>query len=146
VPGPYIEALPPSKRMRLVLSPLKPLALPFLDPLGVTAAVGAAVRPVELQPLAYGATEHLIDRHAERLGLDVDQRVLDRTDGLGVEPARRLAGRGVEKSAVALDRPRVLANEACAQFLDDRGEALRAIPLHEFRPADDALVGRNLEE
>jgi hypothetical protein len=104
------------------------------------------MRPVDLHPVAKGAAEQLVDRYAERLGLDVDQRVLDRADRLGVEPAGRLAGGGVKKVAVFFDRTRVLADEARAELLDDRGEALRAVALHEFGPAGDALVGRDLEE
>ena len=59
---------------------------PFLDPVGVARAVGAAMRPVDLQPVAERAAEQLVDRHAQRLGLDVDQRVLDRGDRLRLSP------------------------------------------------------------
>src|SRR5579862_3782009 len=104
------------------------------------------MRPVDLQPVADRAAEQFVDRDAQGLRLDVDERVLDRRDRHLVDAARRLPRRGVERRRDALDRPRVLANEVLGQFADDRREALRAIALHVFRPADEALVGGDLEE
>ena len=71
---------------------------PFLDMVGMAGAVGAAMRPVELQPVAHRAAEQFIDRHAQRLGLDVDERIFDRGDRHLVDAARRLPGRRVEKA------------------------------------------------
>ena len=150
----------------LVLRPLKPFVLHLgaephdvvevadrLDPdpvpsscVGVARPVGAAMRPVDLQPVADRPAEHLVDRHAERLGLDVDQRVLDRGDRHRVDAAGGLPGRGVEIGRVALDRPRVLPDQPLAELADDAGQPLRAIALHVFRPADDALVGGDLQK
>src|SRR5271154_5680435 len=49
--------------------------------------------------------------------------------------------------AVTLDRPRVLPNEeTLGELQDDAGQPLRAIALHIFRPADDALVGGDLQK
>ncbi len=105
------------------------------------------MRPIELQAVAHRSAEHLVDRHAQRLGLDVDERVLDRGDRHLVDPAGGLPGRGVEMGAVTLDRPRVLADqEALGELQDDPGQPLRAIALHIFRPADDPLVGGDLEK
>ena len=102
----------------LVLRPLKPLAFTsapsrddvverahrldpgqFADAVGMARPVGAAMRPVDLQPVADRPAEHLVDRNAQRLGLDVDQRVLDRGDRLRVDAAGRLPCRGVEIGA-----------------------------------------------
>ena len=77
----------------------------------------------------------------KRLGLEVDQRVLDRGDRLLVDAARRLAGHAVQEGGDLLDRPRVHADQPLAQPADDAGQALGAVSLHELRPADQALVG-----
>src|SRR2546430_17677720 len=53
---------------------------PFLDAIGIAGAIGAAMRPIDLQPITHRAAEHFIDRHPECLCLDVDKRVLDRGD------------------------------------------------------------------
>ena len=48
---------------------------------------------------------------------------------------------------MALDRPRVLADqEPLGELPDDPGQPLRAVALHIFRPADDPLVGGDLEK
>ena len=149
----------------LVLRPLKPFAftsapsrtmsssvrigstpIHSLVCVGVPGAVGAAMRPVQQQPVADRAAEHLVDRHAQCLGLDIDQRILDRGDRHRVDAAGGLPRRGIEIGRVALDRPRVLADQALGHLADDAGQPLRAVPLHVFRPADDALVGRDLEK
>jgi hypothetical protein len=43
--------------------------------LGMTGAVAAAMRPIELQSVAHRPAQHLVDRPAQGLGLDVDERV-----------------------------------------------------------------------
>ena len=63
--------------------------------LGIAEAVAAAMRPVERQAVAHRPAEQLVDRNAQRLGLDVEQRVLDRGHRLLVDAARRLARDGV---------------------------------------------------
>src|SRR5258707_12925182 len=47
---------------------------------GIAHAVGAAMRPVDRDAVAQLAAEQLVDRHAQRLALDVQKRVLDRRD------------------------------------------------------------------
>ena len=120
---------------------------PLPDAVGMAGAVGAAMRPVELQPVAHRPAEHLVCRHTQCLGLDVDKRILDRGDRHLVDPTGSLPCRGVEMGAVALDRPRVLADQKpLGEFLDDTRQALRAITFHIFRPADDPLVGGDFEK
>ena len=114
--------------------------------LGVAEAVAAAMRPVERQAVAHLAAEQLVDRHAERLGLDVEQRILDRGHRLLVDAARRLAGDGVLHRHDALDRPRVLADQAGRHAADHGGEAGAAVAFVVFRPADDPVVGGDLQE
>src|SRR5438132_5494287 len=106
---------------------------PFSYALGMAGAIGAAMRPVELQSVAHRPAEHLVDWHAQCLGLDVDERILDRSDRHLVDPAGGLPGRSVEMGAVALDRPRVLPDqEALSKLQDDPGQPLRAVALHIF--------------
>ncbi len=75
-------------------------------------AGGAAVRPVQRHAIAQRAAEQLVDRHAQRLGLDVPQRQLDAGHGL-VRDAAQVLPRGAQHVPVqALDRPRILADAA----------------------------------
>src|SRR5262249_16260512 len=50
----------------------------WLVPVGMVDAPRGAVRPVEPDAVALLAAEQLVARHAEPLGLGVEQRVLDR--------------------------------------------------------------------
>ena len=105
------------------------------------------MRPVEPQSVAHRAAQHLVDRHPQGLGLDVDERVFDRRDRHLVDAARRLPGRRIEPRGDALDRARVVADQrALGELVDDRAQPLRAIALHVFRPADKALVGGDLQK
>ncbi len=121
-------------------------ARPFAEPLGVHRRYDAAMRPVEAQAIADRAAKQLVDGNAERLGLQVHQRVLDRGDRLLVDPAGRRAGHAVEERGVPLDRARVLPDQARRQAGDDLPQPLRAVGLHELRPADQAGIGADLEE
>ena len=145
----------------LVLSALKPRSFTCLPSftrsssertgstpitLGVAEAVAAAMRPVERQAIAHRPAEQGVDRNAQRLGLDVEQRVLDGGHRLLVHAARRLAGDGVLPRHDALDRPRVLADQVLRHAADHGGEAGAAVALVVFRPADQPVVGGDLEE
>src|SRR5262249_25314633 len=59
--------------------------------LRVMQPICAAMRPVETEPIAHGAAEHLAYGHAKGLGLYIDERVLDRRDRLLDEATWRLA-------------------------------------------------------
>jgi hypothetical protein len=104
------------------------------------------MRPVERQAIAYRPAEQCVDRNAQRLGLDVEQGVLDRRHRLLVHTARRLAGDGVLRGHDAFDRPRVLADQALRHAPDHGGEARAAVAFVIFRPADQAVIGGDLEE
>src|SRR5437588_12674163 len=56
----------------------------------------------------------------------------------GCAPARA-PGRRFPKGHARVD-------QAPAELLDDAGQALRAVAFHVFRPADDALVGGDLQK
>ena len=104
------------------------------------------MRPVDPDPVAHLAAEQHVARHAERLGLGVEQRVLDRAETLGDDPARCRPGqRDKARRRCARDRTGWPTTRGC-QPLDDRGDAGRAETLVELAPADDAVIGRELQE
>jgi hypothetical protein len=120
---------------------------PLPDPLGVASTIGAAMRPVERQPVAQRAAQHLVDRNAQRLGLDVDEGVFDGTDRHRVDAACGLPRCRVGDSGDALDRARIGADQiALGELADDARQSLPAIALHIFRPANDAPVGGNFQK
>ena len=77
-------------------------------------AVGVAVDPGvrSARPAEEG-----VDRHAQRLALDVPERDVDRRDGAVDRRALEVA-EAVHEVPVALDRPRVLAHEMAGEGLD----------------------------
>ena len=107
----------------------------------VIDAPGGAVRPVDPDAVAHLAAEQLVARHAERLGLGVEQRVLDGADGLGDDAAGAGPGGAVELGVDALVLAGRLPDHARRQALDHRADAGRAEALVELAPADDAVVG-----
>ena len=106
----------------------------------------AAVRPVEPQPLALGPPEQLVHGNAERPRLRVEQRVLDGGDGLLDHAARRLPAHGVERGDDGLAGARILADHQRRQAVDGRADADAAEGLVVLAPADDAVIGGELEE
>ena len=104
------------------------------------------MRPVERQALAHRAAEQRMDGNAERLRLDVDERVLEGGDRLLVHAAGRLARHRAERRGDALVGARILADQRLAERADDGAEPLAAVALVVFRPADDAVIGGDLEE
>jgi hypothetical protein len=63
-----------------------------------------------------------------------------------LRPPRGLPGQPVQERGDLLHRPRVHADDPLAQLLDDGAEPLGAEILQEFRPADQTIVGRDLQE
>ena len=109
-------------------------------------APGGAVRPVDPDPVADLAAEQLVAGHAQRLGLGVEQGILDGAERLGDDAAGAGTRRPVEIGIDALVLADRLADDAAAQLVDDRGQARRAEPFRKLAPADDALVRRELDE
>ena len=104
------------------------------------------MRPVDRDALAHRAAEQLVHRHAERLALDVQQRVLDRGDGARIDPARRLHLAHPQHRGDLLHRPRIQPDQRVGQAADHAGQAAAAIGLGVFRPADQPVIGGELEE
>src|SRR5215831_11042192 len=85
--------------------------------------------------------------NAERFFLDVQQRVDDRPDGLLIESTGCLHCAVIRRGGNAFDLERILADQEATQRLDDRRPPATARNiLAEFRPADDAVAGGELQE
>ena len=104
------------------------------------------MRPVDPEPVAHLAAEQLVARHAERLGLGVEERVLDGAERLGDHAAGAGPGGAVEVGIDALVLADRLADDARGQPMDHGADAGRAEALRELAPADDAAVGGELDE
>ncbi len=108
--------------------------------------VGAEMRPIDRDAFADWAAEQRVDRHPIGLAGDVEQGVLDRRDRLLVNAAARLPGQDMQMLGDLLIAARVLADQRRRQPADHVRETSRAEALVKLRPADDAIVGRYLEE
>ena len=108
---------------------------------------GAAVRPVDVDVVARRPAEELVHGNAERLPLEVEQRVLDPADRLLDHRARALARGAEEIPDDPLDGAWVAPDDLRGEILDDAGEpARRAVRIRDLGPADGAVVSGGLEE
>ena len=105
------------------------------------------MRPVDADAVAHLAAEQLVAGHAQRLGLGVEQRVLDRAQRLRDHAAGGGPRRAIElgKDALVLRRRSGRPRAPDSRSIDG-ADAGRAEPLVELAPADDAVVGRQLDE
>ena len=117
-----------------------------LEPVGMIDAPGRAVRPVDPDAVADLAAEQVVAGHAERLGLDVEQRVLDGAERQRHHAAGGRPRRGKQFGVDPLVLVSVLADHARREPLDRRGHAGRAKSLVILAPADDAVLGHDLDE
>ena len=113
---------------------------------GAAHAIGAEMRPVDRDAFPDRPTEQRAHRHAIRLAGDIQQRVLDRRDRLLVQPAARLPRQHVQMLRDLLEAPRVAPDQHRRQPVDHVRQAGTAKTLVELRPADDAVVGGDLQE
>ena len=105
------------------------------------------MRPVHVDGLARRPAEQLVDGNAERLRLQVEQRVLDAADRLLDHRPGALPGRAEEIPDDPLDRARIAADDERREVFDDAREpARRAVRVGDLRPADGAVVRRRLQE
>ena len=84
---------------------------------GVAGNVG-----VKANAVAAGAAEELIDRHAERLALDVPEGDLDGANGAGQHRAAPPARAAIHRLPQAFDAGGVLADQVARQRLDGAGD------------------------
>ena len=104
------------------------------------------MRPVDPDAVADLAAEQLVAGHAKRLGLGVEQCVLDSAHRQRHDAAGSRARRGKQFGIDALVLQRRLADHARRQALDHRADAGRAETLVELAPADNAVLGDKLDE
>jgi hypothetical protein len=109
-------------------------------------AIRPAVRPVEADAVADRPPEQLVDGHAERLGLEVEQGILDGADRLLDHAPAGLATDGVELGDDGLEGPGIATDHLGGQPVDHRGDAEPAERLVVLAPADQPIVGGELEE
>src|SRR5271165_1887905 len=107
---------------------------------------GCAMRPIDPHTIAHLAAEQHITRHAQRLGLCVEQGVFDRTEPLADHPAGGRPGKAVEFRIDPLVVEDVLSDDPCGEPLDDRTDPGRTEAFIEPAPTDDAFVGGQLQE
>ena len=109
-------------------------------------APARAVRPVDGNGIPLLTAEQVVDRHAQSFGFGVQQRVLDGTERLGAQPVRGRSRGGRKGGIEALVVVYRLADQPVGIPLDDGREPGGSEGLVEFAPADDAVVGDELEE
>jgi hypothetical protein len=99
------------------------------------------MRPVDRDAIADRPTEQSVDRHAVGLAGDVEQGILDRRYRLLVKSTTRLARQDMQMQ-VTVELPWVLPMRA-ESSRSPTGRRSRSFV--ELRPADDAVVGGDLE-
>ncbi len=83
------------------------------------------MRPVDGNALADRAAELGVDRHAQHLATDVEQRVLDRRDGLVIEAAAGRTGEDMQASHDGFAAKQILADHQGRERTDHVGKARR---------------------
>ena len=105
-----------------------------------------AMRPINPDTVAKLAAEERVARHAERLGLGVEQRVLDGAEPLGDNASGSRTGEAIQLGIDPLAVEHRLSGNPPGEPLDDGADPGRAETLIKLAPADDALVGCQFEE
>jgi len=85
-------------------------------------------------------------RHPQRLGLGVEQGVLDRSQTLADDPSRRRPRQAIKLGVNPLMVEDVLAEDPRRHALDNRPDPGRAKALVELAPSDDAAVGGKFQK
>src|SRR5262245_5074138 len=109
-------------------------------------APGGTVRPVDSNVVAHLATQQFIAGYPERLGLGIQQRILDGPERLGHHAARAGSRQAMQLLIDALVLADRLPNDAGRQALDNAAYARRAKAFIEFAPAHHAIAGAKLDE
>src|SRR5829696_10143090 len=113
---------------------------------GMVDAPARAVRPVDGNDVPLLPTKQVVDGHAQSLGFAVQQRIFYGTERLGAQSVRS-GSRGSRKGGVeALMVVYRLADQSVSIPLDDGREPGGPEGLVEFAPADDPVIGDELEK
>src|SRR5919112_4439454 len=109
-------------------------------------APARAMRPIDGNEIPLLPAKQVVDGHAQGLGFGVQQRIFDGTERLSAQSVRR-GSRGGRKGGVeTLMVVYLLADQSVSIPLYDGREPGRPENLVEFAPADDALIGDELEK
>lgn len=126
---------------------LPPLRAQFPGPFDGSIALGlVSGRGEGRDAVALLAAEQLINRHPQRLALDVVKGDVDRRDGrLQDAPAFEVLA-AIDLLPDPADLHRVTADQELAIVLDRAGHGLLATAQAALAPAEDALIGLDLDE
>src|SRR5918995_2025937 len=109
-------------------------------------APARAMRPIDGNEVPLLTAKQVVDGHAQGLGFGVQQRVFDGAERLGAQSVRS-GSRGSRKGGIeALMVVYRLADQSVSIPLDDGREPGRPEGLVEFAPADDPVIGDELEK
>jgi hypothetical protein len=101
---------------------------------------------VDLDAVAHLAAEQLVDRHAERLALDVPERLVDAGDRTHQDRAASVEIAAVHRLPEVVDARRVLPDQLAGELLHGCLDGARAAFDDRLAPAADAFVGLDLQE
>ncbi len=112
---------------------------------GVRRAVAANPR-VHPDPVAHLAAEQRMHRHAQRLAVDIPQRLVDPGQRAHQHRPAAVETAAIQHVPVILDQARILADEVVGQLLHRGGHGMRAALHDGFAPAADARIGIDADE
>ncbi len=87
-------------------------------PCPVSSSSGVPAWAVDADAVARRAAEQLVDRHAQRLALDVPERQVDAAESAGEDRTAAVEGVPVNRLPVVRDPPRILADQVRLDLLD----------------------------
>ncbi|MNV12343.1 hypothetical protein D3C71_1029410 [compost metagenome] len=117
----------------------------FRCPRGVCRTVATDPR-IHADLVPHLTTQQIADRNAQRLALDVPQRLVDTGQGAHVDRAATVEAAAIEHGPDVFDVARVFADQVVGQFLNGSGDSVGAAFDHGLAPTGHALVGFDLEE
>ncbi|MNI01584.1 hypothetical protein D3C73_544330 [compost metagenome] len=106
----------------------------------------AADPGIDFDPIPDLATEKRMDRLAQRLALDVPERLVDAGERRHVNGPSAIEPAAIKNSPVILDQKRVLADQVIGHLMHGGLDGQRPALNHRLTPTDDAFVGLDLQK
>ena len=97
-----------------------------------------AMRPIDPDTVSHLAAEQRVARNPERLGLGVEQRILDGAEPFGHNATRGRPGEAIQLGIDPLVVEHRLSDDPPGEPLDDGADPGRAETLVKLAPADEA--------
>ena len=129
---------------RVALQRSDPLLREAQRPLHRRLGSRAIPSPIAPDALTHRPAEKLIDRHTQRLPLDVPQRDLDPTDRRHLHNATPHVKVVIQRLPVLLDPPRLLTHQKLPELLHHRRHRPR--PRRSLTPSRNPLIRLDLHE